>query len=142
VQLYKDEPKLYDLLAKAYSAQGKLALQHMALTESYVLSGASGAAVDQLTIARKAPDATFYDMSVIDARERELEAQRRDKLKDEGKQKDSFKLEMTTGAATSDPTRNSNGFSSGRDGSATKSESNVDPFFGDPFQRNLPASVR
>jgi predicted Zn-dependent protease len=144
VQLYKEEPKLYDLLAKAYSAQGKLALQHMALTESYVLSGASGAAMDQLTIARKAPDATFYDMSVIDARERELEAQRRDKLKDEGKQKDSFKFEMTTGASSSDPTANSpsGAFGGGRGGAATKSESPVDPFFGDPFQRNRPASVQ
>jgi predicted Zn-dependent protease len=103
VQLYKEEPKLYDLLAKAYAGEGKQALQHIALTESYVLSGASGSAVDQLNIARKAPDATFYDMSVIDARERELEAARRDKLKDKADAKDAligketFKAEFKSG---------------------------------------------
>jgi len=39
------------------------------------------AALDQLAIARKASDATFYDQSVIDARERELQARRREELK-------------------------------------------------------------
>ena len=48
VQQYREEPKLYDQLAKTYAAQGKIALQHMALAESYVLSGALPAAVDQL----------------------------------------------------------------------------------------------
>jgi predicted Zn-dependent protease len=48
VQQYREEPKLYDKLAKAYAAQGKIALQHMALAESYVLGGALPAAVDQL----------------------------------------------------------------------------------------------
>jgi predicted Zn-dependent protease len=103
VQLYKEEPKLYDLLAKAYAAEGKQALQHIALTESYVLSGASGSALDQLNIARKAPDATFYDMSVIDARERELEAERREKIKDKEQEKnaligkETFKAEFKSG---------------------------------------------
>ena len=82
VQLYRDEPKLYQLLAKTYAAQGKMALQHMALAESYVLSGASLAALDQLTIARKASDASFYEMAVIDARERELQERRREQLKE------------------------------------------------------------
>lgn len=81
VRLYREEPKLYDLLAQTYAAQGKLTLQHIALAESYVLSGALPAAVDQLGIARKAPDASFYDLALIDARERELQVrQREDKL--------------------------------------------------------------
>jgi predicted Zn-dependent protease len=54
VQQYREEPKLYDQLAKTYAAQGKIALQHMALAESYVLGGALPAAVDQLDLARKA----------------------------------------------------------------------------------------
>lgn len=83
VQLYKEEPELYDLLAKAYSTQGKMALQHIALAESYVLQGATMAALDQLTIARKSTDATFYDQAVIDARERELQEKRREQLKDQ-----------------------------------------------------------
>jgi predicted Zn-dependent protease len=81
-RLYREEPKLYDLLAKTYAAQGKLTLQHIALAESYVLSGAVPAAVDQLGIARKAPDASFYDLALIDARERELQTRVREEKKE------------------------------------------------------------
>ena len=85
VQLYREEPKLYDLLARTYAAQGKMALQHMALAESYVQNGGTMTALDQLSIARKAGDASFYDMSVIDARERELQARRREEIKESKK---------------------------------------------------------
>ena len=81
-QQYRNEPKLHDLLAKAYAAQGKQALQHMALAESYALGGSLPAAIDQLNIARKAGDASFYDMAVIDARERELQARHREEMKE------------------------------------------------------------
>ncbi|PQO89339.1 peptidase M48 [Massilia phosphatilytica] len=87
VQQYREEPKLYDQLAKAYAAQGKIALQHMALAESYVLTGALPAAVDQLNLARKAKDVSFYDQAVIDARERELNERQKDEKK-EKKDKD------------------------------------------------------
>jgi predicted Zn-dependent protease len=86
VQQYREEPKLYDQLAKTYAAQGKIALQHMALAESYVLSGALPAAVAQLNLARKASDVSFYDQSVIDARERELEKRQKEE-KEEKKEK-------------------------------------------------------
>jgi predicted Zn-dependent protease len=79
---YREEPKLHELLAKAYAAQGKQALQHIALAEQYALSGGKQAALDQLVIARKAGDASFYDMALIDARERELKAQRLEELKE------------------------------------------------------------
>jgi predicted Zn-dependent protease len=82
VRLYREEPKLYELLAQTYAAQGKLTLQHIALAESYVLSGAVPAAVDQLGIARKAPDASFYDLAMIDARERELSERVREEKKE------------------------------------------------------------
>jgi len=82
VQQYRSEPKLYDRLAKTYAAQGKIALQHMALAESYVLTGALPAAVDQLDLARKAKDASFYDQAVVDARERELNERQKAEKKD------------------------------------------------------------
>jgi len=81
-QQYREEPKLHELLAKAYAAQGKQALQHIALAESYALGGGKQAALDQLAIARKAADASFYDMALIDARERELKELRREELKE------------------------------------------------------------
>lgn len=86
VQLYRQEPQLQDQLAKAYAAQGKQALEHLALAESYALNGSVSAALDQLGIARRAPDASFYDQSVIDARERELKERWREELK-EGRQR-------------------------------------------------------
>jgi predicted Zn-dependent protease len=85
VQQYRAEPKLYERLAKTYSAQGKIALQHMALAESYALSGALPAAVDQLDIARKSGDVSFYDQAVIDAREREIKQRQKDEKEDEKK---------------------------------------------------------
>lgn len=82
VQQYREEPKLHELLAKTYAAQGKVALQHLSLAESYALSGGVMGALDQLALARKAKDASFYDMAIIDARERELQARRREALKE------------------------------------------------------------
>ena len=82
VQLYRQEPQLQQRLAKAYAAQGKQALQHLALAESYALGGSLPAALDQLAIARRAPDASFYDQSLIDARERELRARWLEEMKE------------------------------------------------------------
>jgi len=82
VQLYRDEAQLQQQLAKTYAAQGKIALMHMALAESYGMKGGLSSALEQLALARSSPDATFYDNSIIDARERELQARRREQLKE------------------------------------------------------------
>lgn len=71
-QLYRQEPQVQALLAKAYAAEGKQALQHLALAESYALTDGLLPALEQLSLARKAPDASFYDNAIIDAREREF----------------------------------------------------------------------
>ena len=81
-RLYRQDAEIQDLLAKAYAGQGKQALQHMALAESYVLAGSLPAAIIQLDIARKAPDAQFYEQAVIDARERELKERWKDEQAD------------------------------------------------------------
>ena len=82
---YRNDPALQDELAKAYAAQGKHALQHLALAESYALDGSLPAALEQLGIARRAPDATYYDQAIIDAREREWKARWKDEMKAEQK---------------------------------------------------------
>ena len=46
----------------------------MALAEFYAITGALPAALEQLRIARAAPDAAFHELAIIDARERELQA--------------------------------------------------------------------
>jgi predicted Zn-dependent protease len=81
-QLYPAEKELHDLLAKTYAAQGKEALQHMALAESYALGGSLPAAIEQLNLARRAPDASYYDQAVIDARERDWQAKVREEMKE------------------------------------------------------------
>ncbi len=83
IQLYRQEPKLHQQLAKTYSLQGKRALQHMSLAESYLLLGSTAAALEQLDLARRAGDASFYDQSVIDSREHELKIRRKEELKDQ-----------------------------------------------------------
>ena len=59
-----------------------MTLQHIALADP-TCCRAPMAALDQLTIARKSTDATFYDQAVIDARERELQEKRREQIKDQ-----------------------------------------------------------
>lgn len=80
-QMYRDESQLQQQLARAYAGQGKQALQHLALAEAYALQGALPAALDQINIARGAQDATYYELAVIDAREREFKARRLEELR-------------------------------------------------------------
>jgi predicted Zn-dependent protease len=85
ISLYRREAKLQHLLAKTYAASGKSALQHIALAEAYAIEGALPAALQQLEIARLDPDVKYYDLSVIDAREREWKEKHREELQDEKK---------------------------------------------------------
>lgn len=73
-QLYREDAGVQRALARAYAEAGRQAQQHMALAEYYALTGALPSALEQLRIARTAPDASFYDQAIIDARERELQA--------------------------------------------------------------------
>ena len=84
--LYRKDAGLQQQLAKAYALAGKQALQHLTLAESYALTGAVSPALDQLNIARRSPDATFYDLAVIDARERELQDRWKDEQTEKNKQ--------------------------------------------------------
>ena len=81
VQMYKEDATLRRQLAKVYDAQGKKALMHIAMAESYSLDGAYSAALEQLELARKCKDVTFYDQSVIDAYEREWKAIVKEEMK-------------------------------------------------------------
>lgn len=62
------------MLAKAYASMGRRALQHRAQSEVYYLGGSVPAAIEQLQLARGAPDADFYLQSAADSRIRELRA--------------------------------------------------------------------
>jgi beta-barrel assembly-enhancing protease len=69
------DPRLYAMQAKSYAALGKRLLQHQAQAELYVLQGTLPAAIEQLQLARSAGDGDFYQLSMVDARLKELRAQ-------------------------------------------------------------------
>jgi predicted Zn-dependent protease len=82
LRLHPRDPRLYALQAKTYAALGKRTAQHQAQAEVYVLQGSLPAAIEQLQIARTAGDGDFYQLSVIDARLKDLRAQHAQELKD------------------------------------------------------------
>lgn len=74
VQQYPGDPKLIGLLAKTYASLGRLAGQHRAQAELYLLNGQITPAVEQLQLAQRVKGLDFYEQSAIDARLRELKA--------------------------------------------------------------------
>jgi predicted Zn-dependent protease len=67
--------KLRALQAKVYAALGKRSAHHQAQAEVYAIQGSVPAAIEQLQLARAAGDGDFYQMSMVDARLKELRAQ-------------------------------------------------------------------
>jgi beta-barrel assembly-enhancing protease len=75
--------RLHTLLAKTYASLGKRLLQHQEQAEVYVLQGSLPAAIEQLQLARTAGDGDFYQLSVVDARLKDLRAQHAADLRDQ-----------------------------------------------------------
>jgi predicted Zn-dependent protease len=72
LKLYPRDVRLHALYAKTYAALGKKLLQHQAQAEVYVLQGSYPAAIEQLMLARSAGDGDFYQVSIVEARLKEL----------------------------------------------------------------------
>jgi predicted Zn-dependent protease len=72
LKLYPKDLRLHALYAKTYAALGKKLLQHQAQAEVYVLQGSYPAAIEQLMLARSAGDGDFYQVSIVEARLKEL----------------------------------------------------------------------
>ena len=83
----RSDPRYFELLATSHAALQQKTLQHQATAEMYVLQGATGAAVEQLKLARSAGDADFYTMSEVDARLRQLNSQIQEKEKASGRRR-------------------------------------------------------
>lgn len=80
-QQFPGDDRLLELRAKNYAALGKRLLQHQTQAEVYVQRGSLHAAIEQLQLARSAGDGDFYQLSVVDARLRELRAQLAEEIK-------------------------------------------------------------
>ena len=85
--MYRSEARLQRGLAKVYAAQNKLAAQHLALAEAHALEANWSLALQQLDLARRQSDAQYYELAVIDAREREWKEQHKEELAEEKKRK-------------------------------------------------------
>jgi predicted Zn-dependent protease len=72
VRAHPADPRLRALQSQSYAALGKRLLQHQAQAEYYALLGSVPAAIEQLQLARRAGDGDFYQLSVVDARLKEL----------------------------------------------------------------------
>ena len=82
LRLYPRDPKLHEARARAYASQGRRSLQHQAQAEVYRLQGSLPAAIEQLQFAQTSGDGNFYDLSVVDARLKELRAEHARELQD------------------------------------------------------------
>jgi predicted Zn-dependent protease len=85
LRLYPREAKLHEIRAKAYAGQGKRLLQHQAQAEVYQLQGNLPGAIEQLQFAQSAGDGNFYELSVVDARLKELRAEHSREMAEEKK---------------------------------------------------------
>ncbi|PKO83276.1 MAG: peptidase M48 [Betaproteobacteria bacterium HGW-Betaproteobacteria-11] len=72
---YSADATLYALQARTYAALGQHLQQHRAQAENYVLEGRLAEAIEQLELAQKAGDGSFYEQSQADARLREFRQQ-------------------------------------------------------------------
>lgn len=77
--------RLLQLQARSYAALGRPSQNHRVTAESYAIQGQTAAAIEQLELAQRSPDANFYELSVIEARLRELKHRRNEEDKDKRK---------------------------------------------------------
>jgi len=85
LRLYPRDPRLHEARARAYAGQGKRFLQHQSQAEAYYLRGALPSAIEQLQFAQSAGDGNFYEQSAVDARLKELRAERARDVEDQKK---------------------------------------------------------
>jgi predicted Zn-dependent protease len=87
MRLYPRDAKLRAMQARIYAALGRRLLQHQAQAEVYLLRGSLPAAIEQLQLAQAAGDGNFYELSVVEARLKELRAQHTQEMKDAKQQR-------------------------------------------------------
>jgi predicted Zn-dependent protease len=75
------DARLFGLKAKSLAVVGTQQQLHQALAEQYYLSGSLNAAIEQLQLAQKLGGGDFYQQSVLDARLRQMRAERGDEGK-------------------------------------------------------------
>ncbi|MSP86829.1 MAG: M48 family peptidase [Methylotenera sp.] len=70
--MYPYDAYFYEILAKAYAMQNKVLLSHQAQGEAYFRKYNLVRAIEQMELANKANDGDFYQVSIVEARLKEL----------------------------------------------------------------------
>jgi predicted Zn-dependent protease len=78
---YPRDSKLYGMRAKSLAATGQRLQVHQALAEQYYLWGSLPAAIEQLQLAQKSGEGDFYQLSVVEARLRQIRAELGEQIK-------------------------------------------------------------
>jgi predicted Zn-dependent protease len=71
-RLYPADAHLYELQSQAYTQLGKNLLRHQAQGEAYFYSFNLPSAVEQMDLALKSGDGDFYQLSIVEARLKQL----------------------------------------------------------------------
>ncbi len=82
IDVRNGDPRLWQLLSRAFAALGQRTEQHRTQAEVYYLRGSLPAAIEQLEIARSAGDGDFYTLSAVDARLREFKQRLREERRE------------------------------------------------------------
>lgn len=77
-QAFPNDGYLYQLQSRAYAAQGKNLLRHQAQGEAYYRDYNLNGAAEQMELALKAGDGDFYQLSIVEARLKQLQQQIKD----------------------------------------------------------------
>jgi predicted Zn-dependent protease len=83
-QLLSSHPRdarLHGMRAKSLAASGLHMLSHQALAEQYYLWGSLPAAIEQLQLAQKTGQGDFYQLSVVEARLRQIRTELAEQIK-------------------------------------------------------------
>jgi len=76
VLIFRTDPELYKLLAKAYSLNGKQLLQYESLAEAFYYKYNLSEAIAQMDMAVRAKDGNFYEKSRVEARLKQLQGEK------------------------------------------------------------------
>ena len=71
-QLYPNDAHIYELQSQAYTQQGLNMQRHQAQGEAYFRSYNLPAAIEQMELALKYGNGDFYQMSIVEARLKQL----------------------------------------------------------------------
>lgn len=74
--LFTRDARLYELLSRAYTLQGRELLRHQAQAEAYYQRYNLEGAIQQMYLATKAADGDFYQKSSVEARLKEFKRQK------------------------------------------------------------------